>query len=81
MSRFHVGDIVQIDDSPARIVWLRENANEIEAMDEYMVEFIGNPGDDAKQRRFVLSSAVVSKQTETIHDRKSYGDSRHPKTH
>jgi hypothetical protein len=78
MSRFHVGDIVQIDDRPARIVWLRENANEIEAMDEYMVEFIG---DEAKQRRFVLSSAVVSKQTETIHDRKSYSDSCQRETH
>lgn len=81
MSRFHVGDIVQVDDCPARIVWLRENANEIEAMDEYIVELIGDPGDEVKQRRFVLSSAVVSKQTETIHDRKSYSDSCHPKTH
>ena len=78
MSRFHIGDIVQIDDRAARIVWLRENANEIEAMDEYFVEFFG---DETMQRRFVLSSAVVSKQTETIHDRKSYSDSCQRETH
>ena len=70
MSRFHVGDIVQVDGRPARVVWLRENANEIEAMDEYIVEFVGEG-----QRRFVLSSAVESKQPESIHDRKPYSDS------
>ena len=78
MPRFHVGDIVQVDGRPARIVWLRENANEIEAMDEYIVEFIG---DEPKQRRFVLSSAVVSQQTESIHDRKPYSDSCQRETH
>jgi hypothetical protein len=67
MSRFQVGDIVVIDGRPARIVWLRENANEIEAIDEYIVEF------EDKQRRFVLSSALESKQAESIHDRKPYG--------
>jgi hypothetical protein len=66
MSRFQVGDIVVIDGRPARIVWLRENANEIEAIDEYIVEF------EDKQRRFVLSSALESKQAESIHDRKPY---------
>ena len=78
MSRFKVGDIVQVDGRPARVVWLRENANEIEAMDEYIVEFIE---DDTGQRRFVLSSAVESKQPESIHDRKPYSDSRQRQTH
>ena len=75
MPRFQVGDIVTIDGRPARVVWLRENANEIEAMDEYIVEF------EDKQRRFVLSSAVDSKQAESIHDRKPYSDSRQNQTH
>ena len=78
MPRFHVGDIVQVDDRPARIVWLRENANEIEAMDEYIVEFIE---DESRQRRFVLSGAVESKQAESIHDRKPYSDSSQRQTH
>ena len=69
MSRFQVGDIVTIDGRSARVVWLRENANEIEAMDEYIVEF------DDKQRRFVLSSAIDSQHTESINDRKPYSDS------
>jgi hypothetical protein len=78
MSRFQVGDIVTVNGRPARVVWLRENANEIEAMDEYIVEF------EDKQRRFVLSSALDlkdSEQTHSIHDRKSYSDSRHSQTH
>jgi superfamily I DNA and RNA helicase len=52
MSRFQVDDIVTLDGRPARVVWLRENANEIEAIDEYIVEF------DDNQRRFALSSAL-----------------------
>ena len=52
MSRFQVDDIVTLDGRPARVVWLHENANEIEAMDEYIVEF------EDKQQRFVLSSAL-----------------------
>jgi hypothetical protein len=73
MSRFQVGDIVTINGRAARVVWLRENANEIEAIDEYIVEF------EDKQRRFVLSSSLdlkSSKQTERVHNRKSYSDSR-----
>ena len=69
MTRFQTGDVITIDDRQARVVWLRENANEIEAMDEYIVEF------EDKQRRFVLSSAVHSKEPESIHDRKPYSDS------
>ena len=78
MPRFQVGDIVIIDGRPARVVWLRENANEIEAMDEYIVEF------EDKQRRFVLSSALDledSKQTQGIHDRKPYSNSRQSQAH
>ena len=75
MLRFQVGDFVQVDGRPARVVWLRENANEIEAMDEYIVEF------EDKQRRFVLSSAVESEQPESIHDRKPYSNSRQSQTH
>ena len=39
MPKFQVGDTVTVDGRPAHVVWLRENANEIEAMDEYIVEF------------------------------------------
>jgi hypothetical protein len=75
MSRFQIGDVVQVDGSPARVVWLRENANEIEAMDEYIVEF------EDKRRRFILSSAVDSEKSETIRDRKAYSDSCERQTH
>jgi hypothetical protein len=46
MSRFQVGDIVLVGGRPARVLWLRENATEIEAMDEYIIEF------EDKQRPF-----------------------------
>jgi hypothetical protein len=36
------------------VVWLSENANEIEAMDEYIVEF------EDKHRQFVVSSKLQS---------------------
>ena len=75
MPKFQVGDTVTVDGRPAHVVWLRENANEIEAMDEYIVEF------DDKQRRFVLSSTVQSNETESSHDRKPYSDSRQSQTH
>ena len=55
MPRFQIGDSVILDGRPAYVVWLRENASEIEAMDEYIVEF------EDKQRRFVVSSALQSK--------------------
>lgn len=75
MPRFQVGDIVIIDGRSARVVWLRENANEIEPMDEYIIEF------EDKQRRFVLSSVLESKHAESIHDRKPYGDGCEPEAH
>ena len=78
MSRFQVGDIVTIDGRPSRVVWLRENSNEIEAIDEYIVEF------QDKQRRFVLSSDIDlkdSEQTQAAHNRKPDSDSRQSQTH
>ena len=50
MLRFQIGDTVVLEGQPGRIVWLRENANEIEAMDEYIVEF------EDKRRQFVVSN-------------------------
>ena len=52
MTRYHVGDTVTVQGRQGRIVWLRENANEIEAMDEYIIEF------DDKQRRFLVASEL-----------------------
>ena len=54
MSRFKVGDTVSIEGRRARVVWLSENPNEIEAMDEYIVEF------EDKHRQFVVSSKLQS---------------------
>jgi len=50
MPRFKIGDTVFLEGRPATIVWLSENANEIEAMDEYIVQF------DNKQTQFALAS-------------------------
>ena len=52
MARYHVGDTVTVQGRQGKIVWLRENANEIEAMDEYIIEF------DDKQRRFLVASEL-----------------------
>jgi hypothetical protein len=60
MPRFQVGETVVLEGQTARIVWLRENANEIEAMDEYIVEF------EDRRRQFVISGQLQPKQTETI---------------
>lgn len=45
------------------MVWLSENANEIEAMDEYIVEF------EDKHRQFVISSKLEPKQPPPVHNR------------
>ena len=71
MPKFQVGDIVTVDGRPAHIVWLRENANEIEAMDEYIVEF------EDKHRQFVTSSTLEPKQRPPIHDRERNSDPCH----
>jgi hypothetical protein len=55
MSRFKIGDTVFLDGRQAKVVWFSENANEIEAMDEYIVEF------DDKHRQFVTSSTLTQK--------------------
>ena len=64
MARYNVGDTVSIEGRPARVVWLSENANEIEAMDEYIVEF------DDKHREFVISSKLdPTQQQPPVHNR------------
>ena len=68
MLRFQIGDTVVLEGQPGRIVWLRENANEIEAMDEYILEF------EDKQRRFIVSSELRSKQNQSVNDRERNSD-------
>ena len=63
MSRYKVGDTVSVQGRPAKVVWFRENPSEIEAMDEYIVEF------EDKQRRFIVSSELASKQRQPREDR------------
>ena len=67
MAKFKVGETVVLDGHRARIVWLRENANEIEAMDEYIVEF------EDKRRQFVISSTLAQK-LQPVHNRKRDSD-------
>jgi hypothetical protein len=52
MSRFKLNDNLVLNGRRARVVWLMENPNEIEAMDEYIVEF------DDKERQFFVSSEL-----------------------
>lgn len=61
MPRFQIGDMVSIEGRRARVVWLSENANEIEAIDEYIVEF------DDKHRQFVISSNLGPKEPQPVH--------------
>jgi hypothetical protein len=75
MSRFQIGDTVALEGQPGRIVWLRENANEIEAMDEYIVEF------KDKHRQFVVSGELQAKPAESVHDRVRNRDPRQRQTH
>ena len=62
MARYKVGDTVQLQGRRAKVVWLSEDANEIEAMDEYILEF------DDKQQRFVISSEMLPKQSQPVQD-------------
>jgi len=71
MPRFKVGETVSLEGRRAKIVWLSENANEIEAMDEYIVQF------EDKQRQFVTSSTLEPKQRPPIQDRESNSDPCH----
>ena len=75
MLRFQIGDTVVLEGQPGRIVWLRENANEIEAMDEYIVEF------EDKRRQFVVSGKLQSKPAEGVDDRVRDSDPRQRQTH
>ena len=75
MARHKVGDIVSLDGRRARVVWLRENANEIEAMDEYIVEF------EDKHRQFVISSTLHSEKSQPIHKRPGDSESCHDQTY
>jgi hypothetical protein len=63
MAKFKVGDTVELQGRRARVVWLSENATEIEAMDEYIVEF------ENKQRQFFVSGELEPQQRPPRHDR------------
>ena len=67
MPKYKVGETVIVDGRKAKIVWFRENANEIEAMDEYIVEF------EDQRREFVISSTLAEK-LQAIHNREHNGD-------
>jgi hypothetical protein len=58
----------------ARVIWLSENANEIEAIDEYIVEF------EDKHREFVISSELEGKQPPPADERDNQGDTRRRET-
>ena len=75
MPKFKVGDTVLMDGREAKIVWLSEDANEIEAMDEYIVEF------DNKQRQFAVSSTLAPKESQAIHNREHDSDPCHGQTY
>lgn len=68
MPKYKVGDTVLLHGRRARVVWLSENANEIEAMDEYIVEF------EDKQRKFIVSSEMLPKQSQAVQDGKHHSD-------
>lgn len=63
MARYKVGDTVVLQGRRARVVWLSENATEIEAMDEYIVEF------EDKHRQFVVSGELDAKKRQPVNDR------------
>ena len=68
MPRFKIGDTVFVEGRRGRIVWLSENANEIEAMDEYIVQF------DNKQTQFVISSTLAAEKAASGHNREHDSD-------
>ena len=67
MPRFKIGDTVFVEGRTAKVVWLSENSSEIEAMDEYIVEF------EDKHRQFVVSS-TLSHKPQAVHNREHDGD-------
>jgi hypothetical protein len=52
MTKYKPGDTVTLYGQHARVVWVSENANEIESMDEYILEF------ENKERRFLIASEL-----------------------
>ena len=68
MPRYRVGDTVLVEGRKAKVVWLRENPNEIEAIDEYIVEF------DDKHRQF-LTSSMLAQKPQSMHNREHNSDS------
>jgi hypothetical protein len=68
MARFKVGDPGLFEGRLAKVVWVSENANEIEPIDEYIVEL------EDKGRRFATSSALSPKKSQPLHNRKHKGD-------
>jgi hypothetical protein len=75
MPRFKIGDTVFVEGRRATIVWLSENANEIEAIDEYILEF------DDKQRRFVISSTLTADKSKPVHNGEHDSDCCHGQTY
>jgi hypothetical protein len=62
MSRYKVGDTLLVQGKRAIVVWFRENPSEIEAIDEYILEF------EDKRRRFIVS-AELSVKAKPDHER------------
>jgi hypothetical protein len=75
MPRFKIGDMVVVEGRPGKVVWFSENASEIEAMDEYIIEF------ENKQRQFIVSGDLYSKQGHPMNDRERDGDHRQPQSY
>ena len=71
MPRFKIGDTVLLDGRSAKVVWLSENASEIEAMDEYIIEF------EDKHRQFVISSTLGPEKPQPVHNRDHNSDPCH----
>ena len=65
--RFKIGETIVLEGRSGRVIWLSENANEIEAMDEYIVEF------EDKQRQFIISSQLLPDERQPVHDREHDG--------
>ena len=53
MARYKVGDAITLQGERGTVVWLSENPAEIEAIDEYIVEF------ENKQRRFFIANELT----------------------
>jgi hypothetical protein len=68
MPRFTIGDVVSVQGRRGKVIWLSENASEIEAIDEYIVEF------DDHDREFVISAGLEGEQPPSIGDREQNSD-------